>query len=165
MVLGEAANLSGESDRALEYFHKALEISTNMPDRPEIALSRFDLAQLCLSNYPDQREEALEHLDFAIAEFEAMKMQPSLDRALAVKETADSEPVLTRALPDGLTEREAEVLNLIATGSSNREIANVLVLSVRTVERHITNIYRKIDARGRADVVTYALRHQLIDPP
>ena len=91
-------------------------------------------------------------------------MQPSLDRALALKDKAESAPIPTPALPGGLTRREAEVLRLIATGSSNREIANELVLSVRTVERHITNIYRKIDARRRADAVTYALRHQVIDP-
>jgi DNA-binding NarL/FixJ family response regulator len=49
-----------------------------------------------------------------------------------------------------LTAREVEVLRLVARGRSNQEIADELVLSVRTVERHIANIYDKIGASGRA---------------
>jgi DNA-binding NarL/FixJ family response regulator len=64
--------------------------------------------------------------------------------------------------PAGLTEREIEVLHLIAAGKSNREIAEELVLSVRTVERHITNLYGKIDARGRADATAFAFTHGLV---
>jgi LuxR family transcriptional regulator, maltose regulon positive regulatory protein len=52
--------------------------------------------------------------------------------------------------PAGLTAREVEVLRLVARGRSNQEIADELVLSVRTVERHIANIYDKIGASGRA---------------
>jgi DNA-binding NarL/FixJ family response regulator len=63
--------------------------------------------------------------------------------------------------PDGLSEREVEVLRLIAEGRSNREISEALVISVRTVERHITNIYAKIGARGKADATAYTLRHNL----
>jgi DNA-binding NarL/FixJ family response regulator len=65
-------------------------------------------------------------------------------------------------LPDGLTPREAEVLALIAGGSTNREIAEILVISLGTVERHIANFYTKINARGRADATAYALRHNLL---
>jgi ATP/maltotriose-dependent transcriptional regulator MalT len=55
-----------------------------------------------------------------------------------------------REWPAGLTAREVEVLRLVARGRSNQEIATELVLSVRTVERHIANIYDKIGASGRA---------------
>ena len=61
----------------------------------------------------------------------------------------------------GLTSREAEVLRLVAQGQSNKEIAAELVLSGRTVERHITNLYGKIQARGKADATAYAIRHGL----
>jgi len=61
-----------------------------------------------------------------------------------------------------LSEREVEVLRLLASGRSNAEIAAELVLSVRTVEKHVANIYAKIGARGRADAATYALRHGLL---
>ena len=63
---------------------------------------------------------------------------------------------------DLLTEREVEVLRLLAGGSSNKEIAAKLFLSVRTVERHIANIYNKIGGRGRANATAYALSRQLI---
>ena len=55
-----------------------------------------------------------------------------------------------------------EVLRIIALGRSNQEIAAELVLSLRTVERHITNIYGKINARGRTGATAYALGHDLI---
>jgi DNA-binding NarL/FixJ family response regulator len=59
------------------------------------------------------------------------------------------------ALPDGLTAREVEVLRLIAAGRTNTEIADELTLSVRTVARHITNIYTKIGARNKAEATDY----------
>ena len=64
-------------------------------------------------------------------------------------------------LPDGLTRREAEVLALLASGCTNKEIGERLVISAFTVERHISNLYAKIGARGRADATAYALRHGL----
>jgi DNA-binding NarL/FixJ family response regulator len=70
--------------------------------------------------------------------------------------------------PAGLTEREVEVLRLIAGGRSNQEIAEALVLSVRTVERHVSNIYGKLGVSGsaaRATVATRALALGLIAPP
>jgi pimeloyl-ACP methyl ester carboxylesterase/DNA-binding CsgD family transcriptional regulator len=60
-----------------------------------------------------------------------------------------------------LTAREVQVLRLLAGGETNREIAARLYLSLRTVERHIANIYAKIGARGRADATAYALRNSL----
>ena len=66
--------------------------------------------------------------------------------------------------PAGLSAREIEVLALIAAGRSNQEIAEELFLSVRTVERHISTIYEKIGAHGRAAraaATAYALGHGL----
>ena len=66
-----------------------------------------------------------------------------------------------------LTPREREVAALIAEGRSNREIADALVLSVRTVERHIENVYNRLGISGRAGraiVTAYALRHRLVEP-
>ncbi|MCH8206805.1 MAG: helix-turn-helix transcriptional regulator, partial [Chloroflexi bacterium] len=161
--LGAAAALLGEPDKARAYYHEALEAAAKIRFRPEIALTRLQLAELLLDHYPDERAEAMEHLDFAIGEFRDMKMQPSLERAVALQEKTAT-PATRPTYPDGLTRREVEVLRLIAAGSSNREIADELVLSVRTVERHINNIYRKIDARGRTAAVAYALTHDMNDP-
>jgi DNA-binding NarL/FixJ family response regulator len=64
-------------------------------------------------------------------------------------------------LPDRLTGREAEILRLLAMGRTNKEIAGELVISVHTVERHVQNAYRKIDARNRAEASTYVARVRL----
>lgn len=56
-----------------------------------------------------------------------------------------------------ITDREADVLRLIARGYSNKEIANELSLSVKTVEAHKANAMRKLDLNGRVDIVNYAL--------
>ena len=68
----------------------------------------------------------------------------------------------TRGYPHGLTAREVEVLRYLAGGRTNDEIAEELFVSVRTVERHVANIYAKIGARGRANATAYALTHNLI---
>ena len=61
------------------------------------------------------------------------------------------------------TGRQTEVLRLLAGGMTNREIASALDISVHTVDRHISQIYRRIGARGRADATGYAIRHALVD--
>ena len=74
----------------------------------------------------------------------------------------------TGAHPDGaaqrqaLTTREAEVLCLIAGGRSNQQIAGELGITVNTVERHIANLYRKLQIRSRAQATAYALQHGFI---
>jgi len=60
---------------------------------------------------------------------------------------------------DALSHREREVLRLLAAGDSNDEIARRLGLSINTVERHVSNVYVKIDARGRADATAWAIRN------
>jgi DNA-binding CsgD family transcriptional regulator/tetratricopeptide (TPR) repeat protein len=65
--------------------------------------------------------------------------------------------------PVRLTRRELTVLRLLAAGRTTKDIAAELVLSPRTVERHIANLYRKIGARGRADAAGFAHRHGLAD--
>ena len=66
--------------------------------------------------------------------------------------------------PDDLSQREAEVLRLIALGHTNSEIAEQLFLSVRTVETHRSHIQQKLGLSTRAELVGYALEHKLIDP-
>jgi predicted ATPase/DNA-binding CsgD family transcriptional regulator len=77
----------------------------------------------------------------------------------AAHRRAGPEPAHRGAVPAGLTEREAEVLRLLAAGRTNKEIAQALVVSVRTVENHLTHIYGKIGARSRAEAVAFALHH------
>ncbi|GAA1758030.1 LuxR C-terminal-related transcriptional regulator [Agromyces humatus] len=63
--------------------------------------------------------------------------------------------------PGGLTAREVEVLALVATGRSNREVARALTLSEKTVARHLSNIYAKIGADSRTEAAAYAFRHRI----
>jgi DNA-binding NarL/FixJ family response regulator len=69
-------------------------------------------------------------------------------------------PVRNR-LPDGLTQREAEVLGLIAQGRTNAEIAAALFVAETTVKTHINNAFAKIGARNRTEAAGYATRHGL----
>ena len=96
---------------------------------------------------------------------QAMTMEQATALSLGMHESVALLPEREKeVLPQvaGLTSREAEVLRLVASGQSNKEIATELVLSVRTVERHITNLYGKIDARGKADATAYAFKHGLL---
>ncbi|MCC6935824.1 MAG: response regulator transcription factor, partial [Thermomicrobiales bacterium] len=65
-----------------------------------------------------------------------------------------------------LTDRERDVLELLVQGiTSNRELADRLVVSENTVKYHLRNILSKLHLENRAQVVAYALRNQLVDPP
>ncbi|WP_127127923.1 LuxR family transcriptional regulator [Georgenia sp. SYP-B2076] len=66
------------------------------------------------------------------------------------------------AAPGGLTAREVEVLRLVATGRTNRAIAADLVLSEKTVARHLSNIFTKLDLASRAAATAYAYEHHLV---
>ena len=66
------------------------------------------------------------------------------------------------ALPGGLSEREAEVLRLVAAGRTNSDIARQLHISVKTVARHVSNIFIKIGVTSRAAATAYAFEHHLV---
>ncbi len=67
-------------------------------------------------------------------------------------------------LPDPLTHRERQVLQLIAEGKTTKEVANLLGISVKTAEAHRTNIMSKLDTHGTAGLVRYAIRRGLVQP-
>lgn len=69
-----------------------------------------------------------------------------------------------RSRPGGLTEREVEVLALVATGRTNREVADALVLSEKTIARHLSNVYRKLDVSTRTEAAAFAFQHGLVAP-
>ncbi|WP_073906323.1 response regulator transcription factor [Streptomyces sp. CB02009] len=77
--------------------------------------------------------------------------------------SATAGPVVPGA--DGLTERETEVLVLVADGLSNQEIAGRLGISTATVKTHINNLFAKTGVRDRAQAVRYAYQHGLVRPP
>ena len=98
-------------------------------------------------------DAATRELDAAEAAFGRLGATLDADRVLALR----GRP----ALPGGLTGREAEVLALVAAGRSNREIAAALVLSHKTVARHLSNIFAKIGVTSRTQAAAYAYEHGL----
>jgi two-component system response regulator NreC len=83
-------------------------------------------------------------------------LHPKLGAKLATEPDNDGPP-------DDLSEREVEVLRLIALGHTNAEIAGQLYLSVRTVESHRAHIQQKLRLQTRAELVHYALKHKLVE--
>lgn len=64
--------------------------------------------------------------------------------------------------PDGLTAREVEVLALVASGLTNRQVARELVLADKTVARHLSNIFSKLGLASRTAAAAYAYEHNLV---
>jgi DNA-binding NarL/FixJ family response regulator len=85
-----------------------------------------------------------------------------MERAVLLQEQAESQPARAPAYPDGLTQREVEVLRLIAAGRTDREIAEELIISVRTVTTHVSHLLNKTGVANRAEAATYAARHGLV---
>ncbi len=98
----------------------------------------------------------------------AMAGQAVLDpvaQAALLKAAQHAPPPRPSTLPDGLTEREAEVLTLIAAGLSNTEIAERLFVAEATVKTHVNRIFAKTASRDRAQAAAYAHRHGLAPEP
>ena len=90
-------------------------------------------------------------------------MRPLIERVSERLNRPQARPDAAPAYPDGLTHREVEVLRLIATGKTNLEIAEELVIAEGTARRHVSNIYEKIGATNRAEATRYAIGEGLLD--
>lgn len=86
--------------------------------------------------------------------------EPTIQPRRTMDEKQPGSPV--RETGHGLTDREVQVLKRVATGRTSKEVAAELVFSVRTIKRHVENIYRKIVRRNRADATAYALTRGLV---
>ncbi len=87
-----------------------------------------------------------------------------VDRVTALEKQAEAGPARDPSYPGGLSKREVEVLRLVAVGRTDREIAEALIISVRTVSTHVGNILNKTGAANRAEAATYANQQGLIMP-
>jgi len=101
-----------------------------------------------------------------------LKQSPTSELVAAIRAAAAGNPYLDRSLPrrgDGrdvhVTDREADVLRKAALGLSNKEIAAALHISAKTVEVHKSHAMRKLNLRGRADIIRYALLHDWLREP
>ena len=102
------------------------------------------------------RDTATMELEAARSSFRQLGAAPDLARVEALSPTAGSKA------PMGLTRREVEVLVLLATGKTNREIADVLVISEHTVARHVQNILAKLGVSSRTAASALAFEHDLV---
>jgi DNA-binding CsgD family transcriptional regulator len=165
--LGLLAATQRDWASAEKHFKVGLYLNGAIGHRFQTAHTQADFATVALRRgRADDAVLARELLQQALTSYRELGAEYHAERASALlSETSLPGPkARSTARPAGLTEREVEVVALIAAGRTNAEIAEALVLSVRTVERHITNAYAKIDARGKADATAFALRHGLVTP-
>ena len=99
----------------------------------------------------------------ALALSEELGMRPLMDRLRTRLDWLATQPPAPHAYPDGLTEREVEVLLLVSRGKSNQEIADTLFISVRTVATHVTNILNKTNTANRTEAARYASQHKIVE--
>jgi DNA-binding CsgD family transcriptional regulator len=150
LTVARMASLLEDDAGAAEWFARARAQLEADGRRPLRAIALVDQAAAALAaRAPVPVSELREAHDLATG----LGMTRWAERAAALLEQAE------RTLPAGLTGREAEILRLLAGGRTNREIADTLVLSVHTIERHLANAYRKIGARNRAEATAFALRN------
>jgi pimeloyl-ACP methyl ester carboxylesterase/DNA-binding CsgD family transcriptional regulator len=131
----------------------AVRVPTLVLHRRESRILAVETARALASTIPDARLRLLEGRSLVPFSGDHEALANEIRGFLAEEHTL--------RLPDGLSPREGDVLRLIASGRSNREIAEDLVISERTVARHITNLYQKIGARNKSEATAYALRHGL----
>ncbi len=104
-------------------------------------------------------------LDEARAICDCLHAAPALARVDALAAELSTRRRTTNTYPARLTEREVEVLGLLARGLSNKEIGVLLHLSPRTVGRHVSKAYRKVGVHRRAEATAFALKHGLANEP
>ena len=116
------------------------------------------------------RSRARSHLGEAgweetLAQGRVMGLREAIEYALSEEDTSATLPApeqpSTSELPAGLTNREVEVLGLVATGMTNAQVAEKLFLSPRTVQRHLNSVYHKIGVGSRTAATRFALEHHL----
>lgn len=120
----------------------------------EEARVRLALARACRAL--DDHDSAEMELDAAGRVFQQLGAAPAV---ALVRELSGERP---SAGSGGLTPREVELLRLVATGATNRAIADTLVISDKTVARHVANIFAKLDVSSRSAATAYAYQHKLI---
>jgi two-component system response regulator NreC len=180
-VVAEAANLDDARRYVLGHHPDVLVLDLNMPGGsslehiPDIR-AEFPATQivvLTMQNEPAYARQALSAgaLGYVLKEAAEEELVEAINRA-AVGDTYLNPRLGARVAaepppgpPDGLSEREVDVLRLIALGYTNAEIGEQLHLSVRTVETHRAHVQQKLSLTTRSDLVRYALEHKLVDTP
>ncbi len=163
-VLGMLAALRGDWQVAATHFAAAEATARREDLHPELARILQGQAEVELARR-DQNSllRGRDRLNEAYALFEELGMLASAQRVRQrLHSLSHSSSSLTHpALPAHLTQREIEVLKLVAQGKSNRQIAQALCLTEKTVTNHLTHIFNKTNCENRAAAAAFALRHGL----
>jgi DNA-binding NarL/FixJ family response regulator len=153
--LGDLARVAGRYDAAAEHYAVAIAMNQRIGARPFTALSRLGRARALLgAERPDDLAEAAELAGAAAAELRRLDMPGPL----AVADRVLAEIGRRRREVSPLSERESEVAALVADALTNRQIADRLVLSERTVESHVRSILSKLGFATRTEIAAWALR-------
>ena len=159
--------MSGANWRKASFDFRAAALSSSRSRLPtsgtELAWTCHDYAQvLCQRAAPGDHVRATTLLEQALAISTDLGMRPLVDRVVSSLEETGSASTNEPTYPDGLTEREAEILRLVSAGMSNPEIGEELFISPRAVSTHVSNILNKIGAANRTEAATYANQHGLV---
>ena len=153
---GAVALAEGDAYAALGSLRRAWQAWQEI-DAPYLAArTRVSIALACRA-LGDEDATALE-LDAAAGVFERLEASPDLAKVDSIRRQARE----LRYDSCGLTRRQLQVLRLVATGRTNRQIAGELVLSEKTIERHVSNIFAKLSVPSRAAATAYAYRNHLL---
>jgi ATP/maltotriose-dependent transcriptional regulator MalT len=144
----------GDAQAALFALRRAWQVWQELEVPYEVARVRVLLGMACRALGDD--DTATLELETARDVFAQLGAAPDLARLDSLARRAPSVDV------HGLTARELQVLRLVAAGETNRAIASELILSERTVDRHVSNIFAKLDVSSRAAATAYAYKHQLV---
>ena len=161
-LLGLLAQTMGDVERAAPHLEDATAFYRHAGYRPDLAWTSHEYAEALLQrDGSGDQEKATSLLDEALYVSRELGMIPLTERVIALQERADSLPDNVPPYPDRLTQREVEVLRLIAAGKTNREIAGELVITLNTVFRHVSNIFTKTRSANRVEAARYAGQHGL----
>jgi DNA-binding NarL/FixJ family response regulator len=144
---------SGDPAGALERLRQAWQTWQVLHTPYETARVRLVVAHACREL--GDHDTADMELDAAAQVFQQLKAVPALERVNELSRRRE------QATPGGLTPREVEVLRLVATGATNREVADTLVISEKTVARHLSNMFTKLGLTSRAAATAWAYEHDL----
>jgi ATP/maltotriose-dependent transcriptional regulator MalT len=186
-ILGEVAAIEGDWSRAEKAFEDGLELCRRAGNQPEEAAILHEQARMVLmrsnTDSLENRHSLLQDMyrlcDRAQELFLTYHMRRAADLVETLREGVrqlehrQEEEPMSRIIqehishPDyllnlHLTKRELEVLRLVAEGHTDREVADILTISPRTVNRHLSNVFVKLDVPGRAAAVAYAIRQGLV---
>ena len=162
-LLGMLASTMGVFEKAVVHFAEGIDFCQRSGMRPEYAWTCYDYAEALLRrNNAGDWEKAASLLKESLGLSTELGMGPLKDRVISLQEQAQARPIGAPAYPDGLTQREVEVLRLVAAGRTDRDIAEELIIAESTVRRHVSNIYAKIGTNNRSEATRYALRVDLL---